>query len=553
MSRTRDDWWDELVRRGLDETARGAQPPDLREAIRARLGSEGLEASGVRAGTQRSGIGMCVAAGLVIAAGLTWLRWSRSSSEPPHAVPLPVQVVTGELLRTRVDLQTAPEPWHTPQVRSLALHDSLTTGPLGATLRVEAMGTLTLRPQTRIEIQQMTLTRTQDRLVVASVAALVTAGAVGWATGMFEQTAEIGETVRLERNDLLPDGMTRMDVAALQREVEQLRAQVQAQVDRAQSPTPEPTAMAATNESAEEHPTETTVAALFEDPAFADVLGEIDWASAGGTIQEMMPIMEKLRAAMAEGGDPPLELIGELSKLNADLISLAGKVVDAGVPGAGINGSFTHPSVVANTLGHTLEAAGLGLSEDQVARMEGMLKYYRAEDEGLRSPGTEPEFALEAVIREGAMKDRMFEEMSSMLSTEQLTALRPGEIGGRTSLDMFSTGVIWNQFARPIGGRDAGDYASRVAQHLGGELRLDDTQAAQLREIVQRSANALPPETWSAPDPLARNNMMELTAVRAAAERHMAMLREIAQTMNLSEEQLRSLQRSQVVPVPIVR
>ena len=152
------------------------------------------------------------------------------------------------------------------------------------------------------------------------------------------------------------------------------------------------------------------------------------------------------------------------------------------------------------------------------------------------------------------MKDRMFDEMSALLNQEQLDVLRPGELKGRTSLDMFSTGVVWNQFARPIRARDANDFASSLSQRLSGDLKLDTAQAETLRGIVARAASALPAETWNGvPDPLSSNNMMPIAAVRQAAGRHMAMLREIERSIQLTQEQQKVLRGSMAVPVPIQR
>ena len=341
MTDSREHWQGRWVDRGLEEIVGGEQPPDLRDAFRARLRQHGIDPAAPTGTTRRNRgawVAVAVAALLTVAVALRWCL-----ADPPRRAPVAVvaQLVAGDLIKTHGSDGTR-EPWHVPQARTLSIDDSLTARSTGAVLRIETMGTLTFRPRSRIEIRDMTLTRTQDRLIVASIAAVVTAGTVGWASGAFQQTATIGDTVRLERNDLLPEGMTRMDVAALQREVEQLRAEAQQRVDRTEESAP-PVADTHAAEAAAEDPVAEGVAALFEDPELAEVLGDIDWASAGATIEELMPIMEKLRAALAAGEEMPMDVIGELSKLNGELIGIASKLVDAGVPGAGVNGSFTPP------------------------------------------------------------------------------------------------------------------------------------------------------------------------------------------------------------------
>ena len=122
----------------------------------------------------------------------------------------------------------------------------------------------------------------------------------------------------------------------------------------------------------------------FDSDEFHAVLAGIDWGVVGKNVKEMVPLMAKIAEAIAKGEQPDLAVAAEVQRLNADLVDAAKTISDGKVPGSGINGSFTHPVIVANQLSAALSAAGFALDGDQTATLDRVMKEFAAKDQNLR-------------------------------------------------------------------------------------------------------------------------------------------------------------------------
>lgn len=283
---------------------------------------------------------------------------------------------------------------------------------------------------------------------------------------------------------------------------------------------------------------------------YADALKDIDWELMGKTTLEMQPLMAELVRAMQEDGEVPPELAIKIQQLNANLLGQVPDLLEAGLPGTGANGAYTHPIVVSNVLANTLQAAGQPLDAAQTSALEGLVRSFGVELDSVE--GGQYEFDAEKILREIETKERFYEEMSSRLTPEQFATIFPE---GTTELDgvsLFGTGLMSRQFINPIAAKDASEFARRTGSRLGEELRLDEANTKKLRSIIETmTANAS--ELWQHPSTVAERklNMLRRGRTDAALRHQIAVLREISRQIPLNEQQRKTLANLKRVLVPL--
>jgi hypothetical protein len=301
-------------------------------------------------------------------------------------------------------------------------------------------------------------------------------------------------------------------------------------------------------------PAKPEIVALFEDPEFGEALAKIDWQTLGVNLNEMMPMISKLAEAIANGEEVPLDVAGELQQRNGAVVVIAKAIMDAKVPGAGINGSFSHPSVVSNQIGAVLQAAGLDLDEGQQQSMERIRSYYAAKDKSLRLIAESRDLGVENLLDEVTFKNDFYNEARAILSAEQNGVLSSDAIRGRAHLDIFDTGIVLAQYAKPIRVKDPADLVATWSRKLRFETQLDAAGKKALHGILTSYANNFPPSFWeNKPDALDRKRMMKSSRIRDALRRQVEMMRQIRNTLPLSAKDLAGMKKSIFVLVPYPR
>jgi len=245
-------------------------------------------------------------------------------------------------------------------------------------------------------------------------------------------------------------------------------------------------------------------------PAYAPekykaAVADVVWPEAGEAAAKMVPLLDELAAGFGSG-KPMRESIGlEIFKWNQKLQTLAVTAITKEVPGAAGNGAFTHPVVTINLIHAALADAGLPLHESQIKELREIGDRY-IEDDLRRTAGyNEETFALQKLIDECALKDRMFAEIHGILTPKQSDVLHPESIRGRMGIDIYSSGTMWYAVAKPVDFSTREDIAAGLVQQYMAQTKLSEEEAGLLRRAVKDWADGFSEEYLRASaDPVAQ-------------------------------------------------
>ena len=292
----------------------------------------------------------------------------------------------------------------------------------------------------------------------------------------------------------------------------------------------------------------------FDDPNFQEALAKIDWVAVGTNMKDIVPLVAQLAEAMAKGERPNLADVGQIRVLSGELLKAAEVIMNAKIPGSGINGAFTHPVVVANQFSAALRAAGFELSSQQQEDLRRVMQFYAAKDESLRLVAGDRELALENLGEEAEFKDAFYKEARALLSEEQQNALFSKHSDGRTGLDMFDSSLMLAQYARPMRVKDPAHLASSLFKQIQEKATLSKNAEKQLNTVLAKWSQSFPAEYWAnKSDALENQGMMKSARIRSALRRQQALMREILANVELSEKDQHALRKRMVIFVPLPR
>lgn len=388
----------------------------------------------------------------------------------------------------------------------------------------------------------------QGVVMASSLTLAVVAGVITWQAMAQTESANAGETVTLQAdangNKVLAaeNGDLRDRIARLEDENRTLRQGA----ERQPIPTVNPEAVVE-----EAPPPPPGIGMAFSDPRYADALSKIDWAKMGQVTHEMSPVLAELVAALTEeGAEIPIELAIKVQQLNSQLLGQIPKLMEAGVPGFGANGSYTHPLVVANTLANTLEAAGQSMTKDQQSRLESLVGVFSAEAQSIND--STHDLSLDQMLAEAEMKERFFREMKGTLSAEQSSAIYPEGSTNYEGGSLFHIGVMMRPSMKPIVAKNAADFASKVSSSLSDKLGLSGATAKQVRDIIARGSQAA--ELWqhgAEPAETSEAHFMRSGRTMAALRNQVIWMRQIRQLPGLTSEQRKKLGQMSRILVPL--
>ncbi len=294
----------------------------------------------------------------------------------------------------------------------------------------------------------------------------------------------------------------------------------------------------------------------FVDPNRPGVFEAVDWLKLGKSLREFAPELGKLGKSIQEG-ELDLEAGARIQQLNAEILRTIRVLVKGRVPGTGPLGRFTHPISVGNEVDQTLRVAGLALRPNQLRRLDLVVRHYMAEDENLRIEAVSEPFELATLLKESEMKERLYAEVHEILDAKQRAVLWSDETRNRLGGDLFGTGLLWQQFARPIYASTRASFARQVADRLAGAWELDEASSAKLDTLTKAWVRYFP-STYitQRADLLERNrhcNLLRKSRVLEAARQYLRLLREIDRTLSLEprlETRVRKLQKLYVwIPI----
>lgn len=558
------DWSDRLVDAALHEL-HGQAPPDLSARVllalqEAPAGPLPLLHRSPQRGSWRA-IAAVLLAALCLGAFGAWALHRLVPAAAPQApfTVLEVALVTGELA-CYPPAQATPSavlasPYSlSPVVQPLVVQlGSRFRSQRASAFRLGTFGTLAASQDTELEVVDMGMDNKQGIVMAASLTLAVVAGTVTWHTLTRTDSAQAGETVRLEA-PLAAGGAAAAsgDLAQLRqrnRELEQELATLRDQLARRGA---EPAPAAAAAGVAADAPVPAIAGPMFDDAQFAAALAKIDWATMGEVTKDMAPLLAELVAAMGkDGAEVPMDLMGKIQQLNGKLIAQVPAMLEAGMPGYGPNGVYTHPLVLANTLASTLAAGGAKLTPAQQQSLSGIVGAFAKETQQIA--GASREFPIEQLLEEVEMKDRFYREMSGLLTPEQLAKVAPGEVGGYDGSNLFSSGLVTQSSSVPVPAKDAADFARSASNHLAEHLGLDEAAAAQVRTVLAQAMAA--PELWNQRSDARELQLRMFRSGRAtnALRAQLQWMRQIRQQVQLTPEQAKRLAGMRHVLVPLPR
>ncbi len=296
------------------------------------------------------------------------------------------------------------------------------------------------------------------------------------------------------------------------------------------------------------------VEATFHSTQLDAVLAAIDWKTVGTNMRDMVPLLAKLGDAIGSGEKPDLDAIAELQRLNADLVNIAKIISDGDVPGAGTNGAFTHPVVAANQIAAVLDAAGLKLDINQRDAMNRVMSEYAALDHDLRVNEQGRETRLEVLLDEVRLKHDFYNDAKGVLNRDQFNALYNEKSSGRSQLDLFDTGIMLAQFARPLPVSGVEAFIAATNGVYQERLGLSGETAKQLGAVIAEWSQTYPSAYWGTKaDSLEMNGMMKSSRIRIALARQIELTRSILGKVALSPAQREQLLSERMVLVPLPR
>lgn len=558
------DWDDRIVDAALQEL-HGQQPPDLsaRVLLALREAPAGplplLRESPPRGRAPwpwRSLAALLFAALCLGSAGALLVRkccWSSSVADAsaPQLAVLDVQVHAGEVECVEVGTGTPTQVVPAGASSSFVVRaGSRLRCARASAFQLGPFGMLAGSRQTELEVVDMKFDRKQG-IVAASLTLAVVAGSVTWQVLSRTDTAVAGETVRLEA------AASGTGVAAASADVEQLRRRI-AELERQNQALQDQVhgrevAVASTVAPTPVEPPPPVVAGpMFDDPRFAAALAKIDWAAIGDVTKEMVPLVAQLVAAMSkDGAEMPMDLVIKIHQLNGKLIAQLPAMIEAGVPGYGENGIYTHPLMAANTLASTLASAGMALTPAQQQAIGGLVRAFSNESQAIA--GASREFAVEQLLEEVEMKDRFYREVGGLLAPDQQGAIQPEGVGGYDGGSHFSAGLVTQAYALAVPAKDAADFARGASSRLADQLGLDEATTAQVRTVLAQVASAS--ELWrDRGDPRETQlHMLRSGRTTAALRNQLQWMRQIQQQVNLTPEQKKKLASMKNVLVPLPR
>ena len=278
-------------------------------------------------------------------------------------------------------------------------------------------------------------------------------------------------------------------------------------------------------------------------------LKEIKWDKIAKAVVGMAGPMKELGEALA-AGRPAGDLPQKVQKFNMPLIQAAVAANQGGMPGHGINGSFTHPALVANLIYSTLVEAGLPLDDAQAEKLSQLADRSVEDDRRLRAARTDESWAMEQLVMESEMKDRFYKAVDSLLTPEQVEVLHPGALRDRTAGDIFSAGLIWMQSAQVARARDREDLTQKITAGLMRRLQIPEEEKEAVGRAVGDWAAKFGPDAFTPLDDLEKSNMVRMDRIRAAGRPMVDLYKEIARSLPGQEEVIKRLRETAFLVVP---
>jgi hypothetical protein len=386
-------------------------------------------------------------------------------------------------------------------------------------------------------------------LLIALVAGLL-GFAVGRSTGdgkdsdstvSTEQLAE-----KLQQANLKVEELSAL-VTTREGQIRKLEAEV-ASAAVSEAPFDGPTRLAPTPAEPEE---EGTSPPFFAD-RFDGAVRKLDWTVIGTNVSEMAKLIPEIIAYVAEGKSPPMDKATRIGQLNRPVLMEALKLGEE-VPGTGVNGKFTNPAFILNTLAATLEQFKLPLSDAQQERLSALAEIHFREDRQRLAGYDDQTWELTKLLEEVELKSRFFDGCFEVLTAEQTEELVSPLVKNRIRADLFSEALVYAGRVDVFPFTDQTDLTAKVHGRIARLLTgADETLGERSLAPVTRWVQQLPTkELYAEANALDREGM--ITSDRATKWGHqvVGLLKSLVTELSLSPETAAGLRGLAGLAVPL--
>jgi hypothetical protein len=549
---------DEILDLALEEVLGGKKPPDLTARILTRLEPRRVAAPGPptprppRPAPDFWRGASLAAAAVLLAWAVLW----------PGAAPrrVDVEVLAGVMTWTGRAGSTTCGQGRVLGVPLLP-GDRIGSGAAANALFFKPLGTLRMAQGSWIEVKDMDWKQFGGGAALGGITVAVIAGAVTWHTADASPLSGAqGETLPLRGSAAEVSGTGRTADAGESELADELaRAQArirELELAQARRAAAVPLAPDTASKPAAPDDDEGKRDVRFTGAGVHEALLALDWNAVGEATKNLLPLITELAEKTEETGELPLDVIGQLQRWNGDLITAAMKLVEHEVPGTGVNGAFTHPLVVANQLDSLFDKAGMPMTELQQEDLDTVAQRFVRQDDIRRSGYFGDTPALRKVIDEMELKDRFYEDAERLLTPAQQKLIWNDATRGRTSLDVFSSGLAWGPLAKPIEATDRNQLVARMTDGMARDLELSPGDQVKVREIVSSWSQGFPEAYWKEPvNALTRKGVptLRVQQIRTAAKQQLAMIEALLNTLSLTEAQKKKLINEHKVYIPYLK
>lgn len=293
-------------------------------------------------------------------------------------------------------------------------------------------------------------------------------------------------------------------------------------------------------------------------PKVGTVLEGADWKATGESIVKMGPLLVEFADSLSSGQGLPSS-IGELQRWNAPLLGLALEAQKGGVPGTGIPGTFSHPSLAVNMVYAAMEQSGMPLSKTQAERLGDLGATFVLEDERRLAGYDDATFQVQKTIDEAALKDRLYKAIDALLTEEQREVLHPAAVRDRNGLDIFSSAVLWNGICAPLRFKTTADLAQKLVEVANQRTPIPADLQPSLQAAAAEWASAFSPEYLAEePDTLFREGLalggttgMPASRARVASQHAATFYRALYAQLPSDSAAAVGLRGGALIPVPV--
>ncbi len=291
----------------------------------------------------------------------------------------------------------------------------------------------------------------------------------------------------------------------------------------------------------------------FRYQKFEEALTSIDWTKSAEATVNLASLLSKWGEEIEKGNRTP-NWIGQLQRWNGPLVSAAISAQNAEVPGTGVNGAFSHPSIMANLVQATLIEAGEPLDEDQEKQLRELGRKYVEEDARRLDGYPEGTLALEKTIDEAALKDRFYADVDRLVTSVQREILHPEAIRGRLTLDLFSSGIIWLTMAEATRYTDREDLVRQITRAAMQHFTLADEHKDAVHEAARRWGGSFTQEYLDEEaDALSQAGRVTVARVNVAARSQLVFYKTLLERLPADSELAKRVRNSTRIVLPLKR